>query len=74
MCGRCSEDDDGLELCFDARRGECRPLHGYVLLILSIGQYRSHSGPTKHRYSDEQYIEVSLGASLRVCWIVIDVE
>ena len=29
----------------------------------TLRQYRSHSGPTKHRYSDEQYIEVSLTTS-----------
>jgi len=25
----------------------------------ALSEYRSHSGPTKHRYADETYIEVS---------------
>lgn len=30
-------------------------------MVALTRQYRAHSGPTKHRYSDETYIEVGLG-------------
>jgi hypothetical protein len=49
---RLPEKNARLEFCFNPRRGELLESGGSSL------QYRSHSGQTKHRYIDEQYIEV----------------
>lgn len=63
--GRFTAIFTGLELRFYPGRGmfSLQPLRNTFDHSLMV-QYRAHSGPTKHRLEDEQYIEVCWGVRI----------